>query len=253
MKINSITSFNLLNKGQNTHMKLNKTALGILGAAGILAMAATGAVAQQVTFASASGFGGNTSTVFTYTGGQFGQFTTTSSATFLASSGSNVDPGAILTFQGFQADAQVTGTGTQNDPFKQALSGGSFSLKSGTTDLLDGTFTSGNLLSAFSSGSTASITNSVNGVTYTGGSYFAQSGLFNPGSFSVSMTSVAPAPTITNGYLDAFTAGGTSTFSASSAPAAVPEASTSVTFILGGLGLLALIVRKNRRASGAAA
>ena len=252
MKTNKTTSFNLLNKGQKTHMKLNKTALGIVGAAAITAMAATGASAQQQTFASASGFGGDTSTVFTYTGGQFGQFTTTAGATFLASSGSNVNANTIMTFSGFQASAPVTGTGSSSDPYKQVLGGGTFSLKSGTLDLLDGSFTGGNLLSAFSSGSTASITNSVNGVTYTGGSYFASSGLLNPGSFSVSMTSVSPAPSVSNGYLNGFTAGGTSTFSATKATT-VPEPASVVPFLLGGLGLMALIVRKNRKTSGVTA
>jgi len=237
-------------------MKLNKTILGMIGAAGLTAMAATGAMAQQATFASATGTGpiAAQSTVFTYTGGASGQFTTTPGALFASASFPASDT-AILSFMGFSASAPATGTGTLQYPFQQALGGGSFTLKSvGGADLLDGTFTGGNLLSAISSSSsTASITDSVNGVTYTSGSYFTNSGLLNPGAFSISMTSVAPAPTITNGYLDGFKAGGTSTFSATTPPAAVPEASTVVPFALGGLGLLALIVRKNRRASSVTA
>ena len=235
-------------------MKFNQTLLGFLGAAGFSAMAATGAMAQQATFASATGTGpiSSQSTVFTYTGGANGVFRTTGGALFNAASFPNANT-ATLTFTGFGASAMATGTGTIADPFQQILGGGTFSLKDSTTgaDLLDGSFTGGNLLSAIAnSSSTASITETANGVTYTGGSYFADSGLFNPGAFSISMTSVAPAPTITDGYLDAFQAGGTSTFSATTTPPEVPEASTGVTFVLGGLGLLALVVRKNRRSSG---
>ena len=254
MKLNSITSFKL-NKGHS--QMINKTLLGFLGAAGFSAMAATGAMAQQATFASATGTGpiANQSTVFTYSGGANGVFRTTGGALFNASSFPNANT-ATLTFTGFGASGMATGNGSISDPFKQILSGGTFSLKDSTSgaDLLDGTFSGGNLLSAIAnSSSTASITETANGVTYTGGSYFADSGLFNPGAFSISMTSVAPAPTITNGYLDAFQAGGTSTFSASTTPAAVPEAGTIVPFAIGGFGLLALVVRKNRRASSVTA
>ena len=110
----------------------------------------------------------------------------------------------------------------------------------------------GNILTAVTNSTTASITNSVNNVTYTGGTYYAASGLTNPGSFSISMTSVTPGPSVSGGYLTGFTAGGTSTFSAQ-APSTVPEPATVVPFMLGGLGLFGLIVRKTRRTSSAAA
>ena len=257
MTTRSTTYTHSLNKGLNSPMKLNKTILGLLGAAGLTTMAAAGAMAQQATFASATGTGpiAAQSTVFTYTGGPNGQFTTSPGALFASASFPASDT-AILSFTGFSTSGTATGTGTLADPFKQGLGGGTFSLKSTSgADLLDGTFGGGNLLSAISaSSSTASITDSVNGVTYTGGSYFADSGLLNPGAFSISMTSVAPAPAVTNGYLNGFTAGGTSTFSATlPQPAAVPEAGTIIPFAIGGLCLLALIVRKNRRASGLAA
>ena len=244
-------------------MKLNKSTAGMIAAAGLTVIAATGAMAQsaapapaQLTFASATGTGSPAaqSVVFTYTGGANGQFITTPGALFSTTSYPSSDPSATLSFTGFSASAPVTGAGVAGDPYEQALGGGTFSLVgSNGADLLDGTFTGGNLLSVISTGSTASITNSVNGVTYTGGSDFISSGLYNPGSFSISMTSVSPAPTVTNGYLDAFKAGGTSTFSASTVPPAgppaVPEPATVVPFLLGGLGLLALAVRKTRRSS----
>ena len=232
-------------------MKLNST---LLATAGLLAISASAAMAQQLTFASATGTGSPTaqSVVFTYTGGAGGQFITSPNALFTSTSFPFSDAAGQLTFTGFNATALATGAGTAADPFKQALGGGKFKLTgSGGADLLDGTFTGGNLLSAIATSTTASTTNTVNGVTYTGGNYFTASGLANPGSFSVSMTSVSPAPTVTGGYLDKFTAGGTSTFSAST-PSAVPEPATTVPFVLGGLGLLTLIVRKTRRASGAA-
>lgn len=236
-------------------MKLNKITHVVTAAAGLAVIAATGASAQQLTFASATGTGNPAaqSVVFTYTGGANGQFKTTPGALFSTTSYPFSDPTTTLAFTGFSASAPVLGTGTTSSPYQQPLSGGTFTLTgSGGADLLDGTFTDGNLLSVISSGTTASITNSVNGVTYTGGSYFNSSGLFNPGSFSISMTSVAPAPTVVNGYLSAFQAGGTSTFSASKTLAPVPEPATTVPFVLGGLGLLALAVRKSRRLGAAA-
>ena len=48
-------------------------------------------------------------------------------------------------------------------------------------------------------------------------------------------------------------ANGTSYVGPTVSPAAVPEPASIVPFLLGGLGLLALIVRKNRRASGVTA
>lgn len=214
-------------------------------------------MAQQLTFASASGSGSPTaqSTVFTYTGGSTGQFTTTLGSLFSADSFPASDSGATLTFTGFSASAIVTGAGTALNPYKQALGNGTFLLKSSTNvDLLSGSFGGGNILSAATSSSTSSITNTVNNVVYDSiGTYFAASGLLNPGSFSISMTSVAPAPSVSGNYLNGFTAGGTSTFSATKAPTTVPEPATVVPFMLGGLGLLGLIARKTRRTNGAAA
>jgi len=238
-------------------MNINKAIGTLVSVMGMAVVLAAPSMAQQQTFASASGSGSPApqSTVFTYTGGSGGHFTTTAGSIFLASSFPFSDPGATLTFTGFTASASVTGTGTASDPYKQALGSGSFLLKSSTNvDLLSGSFGGGNILSAAMSSSTSSITNTVNNVLYDSiGTYFNASGLLNPGSFSISMTSVNPAPSVTGGYLDGFSAGGTSTFSAKTAPATVPEPASVIPFALGGLGLLGLIVRKTRRTSGAAA
>ena len=105
-------------------------------------------------------------------------------------------------------------------------------------------------MSATTGSSTTAITDVLNDVVFTGGTYFNQSGLFNPGSFSISMTSVKPVIGVTGGYFNGFVAGGTGTFSASTVPPApTPEPATVVPFLMGGLGLLALAVRKNRRSS----
>lgn len=235
-------------------INFNKTILGLAGAASLLAAASSAAMAQQITFASASGSGSPAaqSVVFTYSGGPNGQFTTNPSAIFLAGSYPSTDPGASLTFTGFTTTGMATGAGTAIDPYKQELSSGTFLLKSATgTDLLSGSFGSGDILTAALPGATtSSITNQVNNVVYDStSSYFAASGLDNPGSFSLQMTSFAPQPSLTNGYLNSFTAGGGATFSAQTIPSAVPEPATVVPFLFGGLGLLALAVRKTRKAA----
>ena len=246
---------NSYRKEVKNNMNISKTITGIVSTIALMAVAATAAMAQQQTFASATGGGPGVSTVFTYTGGPGGQFTTSAGAmfqgTFLPTFATNAP--ATLVFTGFSVSGVATGTGTTTDPYRQGLSGGTFTLDSGGTNLLQGRFADGNLLTSVSNSTTAGIiTNSVNNVTYTGGTYFGLSGLNNPGSFSISMTSVAPPPSISGGYLTGFTAGGTSTFSAQT-PSTVPEPATVVPFMLGGLGLLGLIVRKTRRTSSAAA
>lgn len=235
-------------------MNTSKAIFGAISTVALLGIAASAAMAQQITFASASGSGSpaQQSVVFTYTGGANGQFTTSPGAVFLAGSYPSTDPGASLTFTGFSAAGTATGAGTAADPYKQGLSSGTFSLKSASgQSLLSGSFGSGDILTAALPGATtASITNQVNNVVYDStSSYFAASGLYNPGSFSIQMTSFAPQPSLTNGYLNGFTAGGGATFSANTVPAPVPEPATVAPFLVGGLGLLALAVRKRKAAS----
>lgn len=236
-------------------MNISKAIKGVISTAALMVVAASAAMAQQVTFASVAGGGPGASTVFTYTGGAGGTFTTTAGSQFSAlfSPTLTTTAPATLTFTGFTASAPATGSGTTIDPFAQGLGAGGFTLTGGGNTLLTGTFGSGNILTAVTTASTASITDTVNNVIYTGGTFFVASGLNNPGSFSISMTSVAPAPTLSGGYLTGFSAGGSANFSATQAPATVPEPATLVPFALGGLGLLGLIARKTRRTSGAAA
>lgn len=236
-------------------MNINKAIKGMISTVALMAVAASAAMAQQTTFASASGVGNNASTVFTYSGGPNGTFSTSGGALFssvFSQTGAQTLP-ATLTFMGFSASGMTTGSGTTADPFTQGLGAGTFTLTGGGNTLLTGSFTSGNILTAVTNSTTAAITNTVNNVTYTGGTYFASAGLVNPGSFAISMTSVAPAPTVSGGYLTGFQAGGSVNFSATRPPATVPEPAALVPFALGGLGLLGLMARKTRRNSSAAA
>ena len=252
----NITQHNSTSQKRNSFLNTQKL-IGSVAAIGSLALMAAGAQAQ--TFASVAGIGTGTvpaSQVFTYTGGAGGTFSTTAGALFssiFSATGDQTKP-SVLTFTGLMASAPATGTGIVSDPYTQGLGGGSFTLTGGGNTLLTGNFTSGNILTAATSSDTAAITNVVKNVTYTGGTYFTASGLVNPGSFSIAMTSVTPGPTLTTGgYLSGFTAGGSVNYSASQPRTTVPEPATLVPFALGGLGLLGLIVRKTRRANGAAA
>ena len=236
-------------------MNIKKAITSLLSIA-VLAMVGVGSASAapgQTTFASATGAGASASNCFTYTGAS--GFSITPGATFTGQLLSN-PPGQFpttLSFVGLNNVGDVTGTGTTADPYNQLLSGGSFTLTAngGADLLLAGTFDGGYLLQGQEGSSTSSITNKVNNVIYTGGSYFTASGLDNPGSFSLSMTSVTPTIGVTNGHFNDFVAGGTGTFSATTPSSVVPEPATVVPFLLGGLGLLGLVVRKARRTSGA--
>ncbi len=238
-------------------MNIKKAITSLLSIA-VLAMVAVGSASaqaanDQTTFASATGSGAFKSNAFTYTGAS--GFSITPGATFTGQllQIDEVQFGSTLAFNGLNNVGTVTSNGMGQ--FTQALSGGSFSLTAngGADLLLSGTFDGGNLLVATAGSDTSSLRNTLTNVVYTGGSYFTASGLVNPGAFSLSMTSVHPTVGITDGHFNDFTAGGTGTFSATTpAPSVVPEPATVVPFILGGLGLLGLAVRKSRRTSGAA-
>ena len=246
-------------------MNINKAIAPILAsiALGVVAMVPSNAAptpGSQSAFASATGVGTDASTVFTYSGGSGGTFRTSAGSiflgTFLPTAATNAP--ATLTFTGFSASGQATGDGSSANPYNQGLGAGTFSLADASNTLLTGTFTGGNVLTVIYGSTTAGITNTVNNVTYTGGSYFLSSGLLNPGSFSTTMVTVSPSPTVSSedGYLTAFTAGGSSVFSATvPRVSTVPEPATVAPFIMGGLGLMGLAfrARKTRRSNGAAA
>lgn len=236
-------------------MNIKKAITSLLSIA-VLATVGVGAASaqSQTTFASTTGAGPSASNCFTYTGAS--GFSITPGATFTGQLLSN-PPGqypTALSFVGLNNVGDVTGTGTTADPFNQLLSGGSFTLTAngGADLLLAGMFGGGNLLVGTTGSTATTLSNNLTNVVYTGGSYFTTSGVGNPGSFSLSMTSVAPAVGVTNGHFNDFKAGGTGTFSGTTPSSVVPEPATVIPFVLGGLGLLGLAVRKSRRTSGAA-
>ena len=241
-------------------MNINKAIAPLLASIALVVVAMVPSIAApggQAVFASATAGGtvDQQSVVYTYTGGASGKLTTTAGATFTGLSGGLVNPGSTLTFTGFSASGAATGDGSAGNPYTQGLGAGTFSLTDASNTLLTGTFTGGNILTVVSGSTTASITNTVNNVSYTGGSYFTNSGLLNPGSFVTSLLGVSPSPSVGgDGYLTSFTAGGTTNFSATTR-AAVPEPATVAPFIMGGLGLMGLAfrARKTRRSNGAAA
>ena len=231
-------------------INFNKTAIFLLIAAGSTLAAAPSQAqsAQPVTFASITGAGAGISSVFTYTPGTTGGFSITPGAQFIASFPSTFTTNAPATvvFTGLNNVGTVTGGPSS---YSQALSGGTFDVEAGGVSLLNGTFDGGNILDGTIGSNTPTVKNTLTNVIYTGGTYFTQSGLYNPGSFSISMTSAVPALGVSGGYFNGFQAGGTGTFQASNAPAAVPEPATVVPFLVGGLGLLTLAVRKTRKAA----
>lgn len=244
-------------------MKIKNAILGMAALGSLAVLSAPSQAQDQSTFASVTGSGVTRNMAFTYTGGVGGGVMITPGAQFRSEFLPTSDTVFPVTFNviGLQNVGTVTGgilgmDGTLS-PYNQQLSGGSFSIISDATgeNLLSATFSDGDLLTGTSGASTTSITNKFNNVIYNGGTYFAQSGLFNPGSFSLSMTSVTPAVSSNGSYLNDFQAAGTGTFSASTVPPAVPEPASAIPFAMGGLGLLALGLRarKARRTVGAAA
>ena len=237
-------------------MKINKIIGTFVAVMGLGMVVAAPSMAQQQTFASATAAGGFASDGFTYTTGLGGGFDVTPGATFTAeflpTGATTPFPTATLSFGANSLRNKSLVVNGMD--YTEHLTGGTFTLFDSATStlLLSGKFGGGDLLKGTQGASTASLVNTLTNVTYTGGTYFTASGFNNPGAFSIALTSVIPNVGITSGYLDSFAAGGTGTFSAR-IPAPTPEPATVVPFMLGGLGLLGLIVRKTRRTSGAAA
>ncbi len=238
-------------------MTFSKSAIVLLVAAGAaFAVAPSQAQGTQTAFANITGISvgsSNSSSVFTYAPGAGGGFSITPgalfSAQFLESPYSTTAP-VNVTWTGLQ-NVGTLQPGTSN--FTQELSGGSFDVTSGGTSLLNGTFGGGNLLAGSNGSTTAGLTNTLTNVIFTGGTYFNQSGLFNPGSFSISLQGVSPSVNTSGTYFNGFKSAGTGSFTASNVPAPTPEPATIVPFLFGGLGLLALAVRKTRKSASVTA
>ncbi len=228
-------------------MNIKKAITSLLSIA-ILAGVGVGAASAQTP----TGFSGvlnGFGQVFSYSGAT--GFSTTPGATFTAQDAFSTDNLSTLTFTGLANDGLLVSKG--GDSYEQSLTGGTFLLKSNSgSTLLSGTFDGGNLLSGTVGSDAGVLRNSLVNVVYTGGSYFTASGLVNPGSFSFSLVGAKPTLSVVNGHFNDFTSTGSGVFSASPASSVVPEPATVVPFVLGGLGLLGLVVRKSRRTSGAA-
>ncbi len=226
-------------------MNINKAITSLLSIA-VLAMVGVGsASADPIGFSGVlNGFG----QVFSYSGAN--GFNTTPGATFTAQDAFSTDSLSTLAFTGLANDGSVVNKGNGN--YEQSLTGGTFLLKSNSgSTLLSGTFSGGNLLSGTVGSDAGVLRNTLVNVVYTGGSYFTNSGLVNPGSFSFSLVGANPTLSVSNGHFNDFTSTGSGVFSASSPSSVVPEPATVVPFLLGGLGLLGLVARKARRTSGA--
>ncbi len=240
-------------------MNITKSIMAMLGAAAI-AMAAMGSASASgpVTFASLAG-GDNT---ITYTPGGGGGLSFAAGPIFTATydlpQGSAPTPynNATVVFTGLQNSGATAVAGSA---FDQSLTGGTFNISQGNTLLLSGNFTGADLTGLTGANSKSAFLNSdLYNVSYTGGLFQKDSGVASTDSnnaFSLSFLKI-PAPpglSVTNGHLNGFQASGSGQFQGTLPSTTVPEPATTVPFVLGGLGLLGLVVRKTRRTSSAAA
>jgi len=192
-------------------------------------MSAQTSLAVQQTFAGAS----TLTNGFHYTTGVGGGLSITGGTVFLANGPLGaIDPSSTLTFT--PGSLVNVGTVVVGPTDVQNLTGGTFTLKNAAlVTLLTGTFTGAQLTTPTPLPQTqASFLTNLLGVTYTGGTYFATSGLNNPGGFSFGLTSATPPVNLAGGFFTTFDAAGSGTFSAD-APS-VPEPATVA------LGMIAL-------------
>jgi hypothetical protein len=226
-------------------MQMRRFIAPLIALAGML-LSAQVSKAAQTTFAGATA---NGSTAFTYTTGSAGGLTIAAASTFTGLytlPPGSADLNATLAFTGLANSGVVTGT-TPN--FTQALTGGTFTLTSASSVvLLSGSFTGASLQAITPpANSQANFLTTVLGVTYSGGTYFAASGLQNPGGFSFGLTSVNPTVTVLGtGYFNSFAAGGSGTFSAATPTPPVPEPMTAAAGLMG-LPVLALWALKRKQ------
>ncbi len=238
-------------------MKINILATA-LGVATLASLGLAPAQAQTpIEFASVNG--GGTPPTFVYTGGAGGGLTLTpgnfDAQLDFPKVGTLVNNPAIVTFTGLSnTGATSVGTLGTNTYFDQALTGGTFSVTDAATSnlLLSGTFTGAQLSGAVGS-TLAGVATNFEGVAYTGGSYATASGVTLNGTpvdtFNFQLINTNPSLSVTDGVLGSFNSAGSGQFTGETLPAAVPEPATVVPFLFGGLGLLALAVRKTRKAA----
>lgn len=228
-------------------MKINKAIAGMISTVALMAVAASAAMAQLTPIASITTATSN-NTTFTSSGGGDSLVVTYPDGVFVGKVGN----GSFLnTLTNFSATGgSTTSFNSITGAFVETFTGGTFSAISGGNDLLSGTFGSGTILGIVGQQSGGL---NVTGVTYAPGST-ALPANFSPNGGTISLTYNVILPggyAVTGGKLQSFTASDSGVYSA--VKTAVPEPATVVPFMLGGLGLLGLIVRKTRRTNGAAA
>ncbi len=224
-------------------MKLNNTLSGVIAAAALAAVSSTAAIAGPSTVLASST--GSTSPNVTYTSGS--SFTGTDPATVYIDRTTN----SVLVPTPFTLNAGTAGsfvTASTGDT-QNFISGGSFSY--GTAgSVLAGTFATSTLTQT----GVNTFAFVANDVVFTGGSHLDG---FSTG--SLQLEAIDAAPISGTSFVNA---GGTgfNSFTATDGvtidgvkATTVPEPASVVPFLLGGLGLMALIVRKNRKASGVTA
>lgn len=237
-------------------MKINMLAtLGVAGLALVGFVPAHAQTAQE--FASVTG--GGTPPTFTYTGGAGGGLTLTpgnfDAQLDVPKVATLINNPAVVTFTGLQnlgaASTAPLGGGTF---FDQVLTGGMFTVSDATTNqlLLSGSFSGAELSGAVGS-SQAGVNTNFRDVAYTGGSYATAAGITLNGTpkdaFNFSLINTSMNLSVNNGVLSSFNSAGNGQFTGETLPAAVPEPATVVPFLFGGLGLLALAVRRTRKAA----
>lgn len=243
-------------KGRKTTMNINlRTALGVAALALVSFVPAHAQTAVE--FASVTG--GGTPPTFVYTGGAGGGLTLTAgnfdAQLDVPKVATLINNPAVITFTGLQnlgaASTASLGVGTF---FDQALTGGMFTVSDATTSqlLLSGTF-SGADLSGTVGSSQAGVNTNFKNVAYTGGSYATAAGITLNGtpkdSFNFSLINTNPNLSVSNGTLSSFNSAGNGQFTGETLPSTVPEPATVVPFLFGGFGLLALAIRKTRKAA----
>ncbi len=198
---------------------------------------------SQVTFASTTGYGPprNVSSYLNYANA--GGFSITAGAAFLSQSSTSSYPTTLsttgLSNAGPASVSSYQSGGSTYSACHQALSGGSFTLLAadGQTVLLAASFSSGDFYGTIGS-SSGSL--QLNNLIYTGGTYFAASGLSDPGSANFSILAQNPF-SLSGSHLASFQGSIGGTFSAA-APFSLTVAPSAVTGGSSSLGTVTLSV-----------
>jgi hypothetical protein len=230
-------------------MNIKKVITGMIGTIALTAVAATAAMAQLTPIASVT-TGTSNNTTFTSSSTGDSLVVTYPDGTFVGKVGNGSFLNTLVNFSA--TGGSTTAFNSVTGAFTETFTGGTFSVYNGATDLLSGTFSGGTIQGTVGDQSGGL---NVTGVTYDAASTALPS-TYNPNGGTISLTYNVILPggyAVSGGKLQGFTATDSGVYSAVKNTTTVPEPATVVPFMLGGLGLLGLIVRKTRRTSGMAA